>query len=224
MSHIARVVVDVTGVDKPFDYLIPDALVAQAVVGARVRVPLHRREVPGWVMSVLDAPDSDVDADRLLPITKVTSIGPSAEIVELAEWAAQRWASRRRPFFVSASPEKRIPRLVAPRRTTSPTAIEPILGGEGGLVRVGPASTAMHVVESAMAFGPVLVIVPTIARARRVAAECRRRGKTTAWYPDDWASAASGVDVVVGARSAVWASVPQLSAIVVIDEHDDTLQ
>ncbi|MFM7891242.1 MAG: hypothetical protein ACKO8V_05005, partial [Actinomycetota bacterium] len=224
VSHIARVVVDVTGVDKPFDYLIPDALVAQAVVGARVRVPLHRREVPGWVMSVLDAPDSDVDADRLLPITKVTSIGPSAEIVELAEWAAQRWASRRRPFFVSASPEKRIPRLVAPRRTTSPTAIEPILGGEGGLVRVGPASTAMHVVESAMAFGPVLVVVPTVARARRVAAECRRRGKTTALYPDDWASAASGVDVVVGARSAVWASVPQLSAIVVIDEHDDTLQ
>ena len=224
MSRIARVVVDVTGVDKPFDYLIPDALAAQAVVGARVRVPLHRREVPGWVMSVLDAPASDVDTEKLLPLAKVTSIGPSTEIVELAEWAAERWASRRRPFFVSASPERRIPRLVAPRRTSSSTAAEPLLGTGGGLVRVGPASSAMHVVEDAMSCGPVLVVVPTLARARRVAAECRRRGRTTALYPDDWASAASGVDVVVGARSAVWSSAPQLGAIVVIDEHDDTLQ
>ncbi len=43
-------------------------------------------------------------------------------------------------------------------------------------------------------------------------------------YPQEWTAAASGVDVVVGARSAVWASVPNLSCIVVIDEHDDSLQ
>lgn len=229
MSSVARVVVDVTGVDKPFDYLIPPELGDSVVVGARVRVPLHRREVPGWVLSVLDVQASDVDAARLLSIRKVTSIGPSEEIVALCEWAATRWAARRRPFFVAASPTARVPRLVGGRRTRqSIDGTEPkilgLLEQHGGLVRVGPASDYMSVVRTAMVRGALLVVAPTVARAQRIAAECRRLGRSTASYPDEWTAAASGVDVVVGARSAVWASIPELSAIVVIDEHDDTLQ
>jgi primosomal protein N' (replication factor Y) len=42
--------------------------------------------------------------------------------------------------------------------------------------------------------------------------------------PDDWQRAAEGVDVVVGARSAVWASIPELKSIIVLDEHDERLQ
>ena len=229
VSSIARVVVDVTGVDKPFDYLIPAELATAVVVGARVRVPLHRREVPGWVMSVLDADASDVDAVRLLSVSKVTSIGPSAEIVALAEWAAARWAARRRAFFVAASPATRVLRLVGSRRTSKATSdLEPqvcdLLDRGGGVVRSGPASDAMPAVLAAMSRGPTLVVAPTVARARRIAAECRRLGRSTALYPDEWMAAASGVDVVVGARSAIWATVPELAAIVVVDEHDDTLQ
>lgn len=230
VSRIARVVVDVTGVDKPFDYLIPGALDDSVAIGSRVRVPLHRREVPGWVMALLDASETDVDASKLLPLAKVTSVGPSADIVSLIEWAAVRWASRRRPFYVSASPERIVPRLIASRRTTksvtgdSDSPIAGLLGSGGGLVRVGPSSTSLSVVEVAMSRGPALIVVPTLSRARRLAAECRRLGKTTALYPDDWVAAASGVDVVIGARSAVWASVAGLACIVVIDEHDDTLQ
>lgn len=227
--RIARVVVDVTGVDKPFDYLIPAELASQAVVGARVRVPLHRREVPGWIMAVLDADRSDVDVERLLPMRAVTSIGPAPEIVNLAEWAASRWASRRRPFFVTASPTKRVHRLGSTQRRNitedgRDSALKPLLGGPGGLVLLGPATDPMVVVRAAMALGPTLVVAPTLSRARRVAAECRRLGRTTASYPNDWAVAASGVDVVVGARSAVWATVPALAVIVVFDEHDDALQ
>ena len=230
MTPLARVVVDVTGVDKPFDYLIPDALRADIVVGSRVRVPLHRREVPGWVMAVLDADQSDVDVARLLPIAKVTSIGPAPDVVALVEWAAVRWASRRRPFFVSASPEKRVPRLLAPRysaRAVPPpvdVAVAALFTTAGGVVQCGPASTHMTVLSAAVACGPTLVVVPTVVRARRLAAECRRLGLSTALYPDEWVTAASGVDVVIGARSTTWASVPQLASIVVIDEHDDTLQ
>lgn len=240
VTRIARVVVDVTGVDKPFDYVVPDALATAVVVGSRVRVPLHRREVPGWVMALLDDAASEVDVSKLLPIAKVTSIGPSAEVVGLVEWAAVRWASRRRPFFVSASPDKRVPRLVVPRRTSDRTRgaatltpaaasadvalVAALADMGGGLVQLGPSSTSIDVVEAAASLGPCVVVAPTLARARRIAAECRRRGRTTALYPDDWVAAASGVDLVVGARSAVWASVPDLASIVVVDEHDDTLQ
>ena len=229
MSRIARVVVDVTGVDKPFDYLIPDELASTVVVGARVRVPLHQREVPGWVSAVLDSQHSDVDASRLLAIKKVTSIGPTSEVVALVEWAAIRWASRRRPFLVSASPDRRVPRLVAPRYSSRSTTsvdgpVQRLLGVGGGVVQCGPASSHAEVLASASSTGPIIVVAPTVVQARRLAAESRRMGLTTAVYPDEWVSAASGVDVVVGARSAVWASVPALSCIVVIDEHDDTLQ
>ena len=230
VTRIARVIVDVTGVDKPFDYSIPESLADATVVGSRVRVPLHQREVPGWVMALLAPQEVDVDLNRLLPIRKVTSIGPSADVVELIEWASTRWASRRRPFFVSASPPKAVPRLAAPRyspRTHNSATngdIATLLARGGGVVRCSPASSGLEVVLAAAALGPVLVVVPTIVGARRLAAECRRYSRTTAVLPDDWVAAASGVDVVVGARSGVWATVPALAAIVVVDEHDDTLQ
>jgi len=229
VTRIARVVVDVTGVDKPFDYAIPDSLADTVVVGSRVRVPLHRREVPGWVMALLSPDDAGVDIAKLLPIRKVTSVGPSAEVVDLVEWASVRWASRRRPFFVSASPTKAVPRLVAPRYSPRATAAAGDVVGDllvrgGGVVRCGPATTGIDTVLAAAALGPVLVVVPTIVRARRLAAECRRHSRTTAVLPDEWVAAASGVDVVIGARSAVWASAPALAAVVVLDEHDDTLQ
>ena len=44
-----RVIPDVTGLDKEFDYLVPDGL--DAPVGTRVRVPLHGRRVAGWVVA-----------------------------------------------------------------------------------------------------------------------------------------------------------------------------
>jgi hypothetical protein len=72
--------------------------------------------------------------------------------------------------------------------------------------------------------GPTLVIVPTVIRARLFAASLKRHGFTVAVLPDEWPSAAGGVDVVIGSRTAVFARVPDLRSIVVIDEHDDSLR
>ena len=98
---VARVVPDPTGLDKQFDYLVPDALRGVVAVGSLVRVPLHGRRVGGWVVALGEA--AAVAADRLVAIAKFSSVGPPAEVVELAEWAADRWgAPRLRPFLVSA--------------------------------------------------------------------------------------------------------------------------
>ncbi|MEJ7721300.1 MAG: hypothetical protein WKF58_13040 [Ilumatobacteraceae bacterium] len=40
---VATVLPDVTGIDKQFDYLVPDALVSRVHVGDLVRVSLHGR-------------------------------------------------------------------------------------------------------------------------------------------------------------------------------------
>ena len=55
-ARIARVLPDVTGLDKEFDYVVPEELVLDVHLGSRVRVPLHGRRVGGWVVA-LDPPD-----------------------------------------------------------------------------------------------------------------------------------------------------------------------
>ena len=42
--------------------------------------------------------------------------------------------------------------------------------------------------------------------------------------PQEWAAAAAGADVVIGARAAAWAPCPELATVVVVDEHDEALQ
>jgi primosomal protein N' (replication factor Y) len=225
-GRVVRVIPDVTGLDKEFDYLVPDEL--DAPVGTRVRVPLHGRRVAGWVIAV--DPESAVDVARLRPLAAVSSRGPAPELIELARWAAVRWAAvRLRPFLVTASPPTNVAGLPGPRRTglvPSPSheAAAGLLAAGGGMLRLPPADDVVPVVLAAVARGPVLTIVPSVDQARLVATRLRRAGLTVALHPQEWAAGAAGVDVVIGARAAAWAPCPGVAAIVVIDEHDESLQ
>jgi primosomal protein N' (replication factor Y) len=237
VAVIARIVPDVTGVDKVFDYLVPETLVGKICVGDRVRVPLHNRNVAGWVVQLGDATTqfSDVDESRLLPVIKVLGKGPSQEVVDLARWAAHMWVGRLRAFFVTASPATLVAALPGSRYTQISVRKKfdvdvqvidalTISGAAVSVLRRGPACSPRSLVLTAASKGPVLVVIPTLNRARLMAASLREYGLTVAVMPGDWAVAAGGVDVVIGARSAIWSSVPLLKSIIVIDEHDDALQ
>ena len=104
----ARVLPNVTGLDKHFDYLVPERFAPLVTIGTIVRVPLHGRRVGGWVTAL---GEPQVDRDSLKEITGVTGAGPSAELIALAEWAGVRWAARRRHFLVAASPERAVRQL-----------------------------------------------------------------------------------------------------------------
>ena len=235
MAVIARIVPDVTGVDKVFDYLVPESLVGNICVGDRVRVPLHNRNVAGWVLQLGDTTTqfSDVDESRLLKVIKVLGKGPSQEVVDLARWAAHMWVGRLRAFFVTASPATLVAALPGSRYTQVSTrkkfdvdaqTIDAVDGAGVSVLRRGPACSPRSLLLTAASKGPVLVVIPTLNRARLMAASLRESGLSVAVMPGDWAVAAGGVDVVIGARSAVWSSVPMLKSIIVIDEHDDALQ
>jgi primosomal protein N' (replication factor Y) len=71
--------------------------------------------------------------------------------------------------------------------------------------------------------GPALVVTPSIAGSRLLAARLRRAGIAVAVHPRDWAVGAAGA-TVIGARAAAWAPVGDLAAVVVLDEHDEALQ
>ena len=225
---VARVVPDVTGIDRQFDYLVPDNMRARVGVGSQVRVTLHGRRIGGWVVS-LGPPDPLLAIERLVPLSKVTGVGPSAEIIQLARWAGVRWAGPLRALMVSASPPAAVVAMPAPiyggpvPEPTSLAATRALQVG-GGVLRHPPCSDVLPVLLAACRLGPALVITPSVTQARLLASRLRRAGRTIALLPHEWAAAAGGVDVVVGARTAVWAPCAGMASIVVLDEHDEGLQ
>ena len=228
--YIARVVPDVTGLDKEFDYLIPADLDHIVEVGTIVRVELHGRRIGGWVAAVSDTPADGRSVASLKPIAKVTGHGPAAGLFDLARWASVRWAARRiRPFLVTASPGRAVVRLPADRRTgMSPAPISPatrdLLASGGGVLRLAPRVDVMPAILAAVGRGPTLVVVPEHDTVVLLATRLRRAGLSVAVMPGDWADAAGGVDVVIGTRSAAWAPCPGLAGAVLLDEHDEALQ
>ena len=66
-----------------------------------VRVALHGRRVGGWVVELAEEPETD---RPLQPVAKVRGWGPPAEVVDLARWAAWRWAGPTTTFLGTASP------------------------------------------------------------------------------------------------------------------------
>ncbi len=230
MGTVARVLPNVSGLGKQFDYAIAEHLATRVSVGTIVRVELHGRRVGGWVTAILDEADSAIDAEALKPIAKVTGHGPDAALIELAEWAAVRWAAKgARPFLVAASPLRAIGELPRPKRSAvrpapaSPATAD-VLASGGGVLRLPPRADVLPAILAAVAGGPVLAVVPTVHDAWSFASRLRAAGLHVAIVPDEWAAAAGGVDVVIGPRSAAWAPCAQLAAAIVVDEHDEALQ
>ena len=223
---------EVSGIDKVFDYLVPESLVPRVGRGTRVRIDLNGRRVGGWVVAVGSAEertDVQVDIDRLVPIVSVSGDGVEPDVLPLTKWMSQRWFGSWRTTLSSASAPRMRGRHVNSRRGQNPTfpedgvttAARTLVSRGGGLLVVPPLASALNVVAELARDGSVLAVCPTQRMAVMGAAALRRRGFTTALVPDDWDAAKAGVDIVIGARSAVLAPCNGLSSVVVIDEHDE---
>ena len=236
-----RVLTDVVALDREFDYEVPeswhqDGRADRLAVGTMVRVTLHNRRVGGWVTAL----DPAGEPPDLLPLAKLVGAGPPAEVLDLAGWAAKRWAGRRATFYGTASPP-RVVESVPPSGVSPvpPSGVSPMpqAGGAGAdpagtwedafersvsAVRIPPAGDRGPLLAAALRRGDVLLVVPQVAEAARLAGWVRRRGIAAALLPDDWARAAAG-GVVVGTRAAVFGPMPRLGAVVVLDEHDEAL-
>ena len=226
--RIVRVVPNVSGVNKTFDYLVPESL-KNVKVGSIVRVELQGRRVDAWVIDEVVRPG----LIKFKDIISLLSEGPSEEVVQLSQWAAQRFCGPVRAVLSSASPSLRIKKLGtrhsgAARKSGQRGVVaeaEELFDNQRGGVLVWPAPRPLRpVLESGISRGRTLVVTPSVGFARTIAQALRREGLSVALMPDDWQRAAEGVDVVVGARSAVWASIPELKSIIVLDEHDERLQ
>lgn len=226
-ERFARVLPDVTGLDREFDYLVPPAL-GSLDIGDVVRVVLHGRRVRGWIVDFPETPS--VDAARLRPIVGRSSAGPSREILDLARWAAQRWAAARlRPFLVAGSSPVNVPERFGDT--------EPPADGLGGLgvadvevIQLAPSEDPLpHVLGAIEAVaapdGQLLVVHPSARGSEVLTERLRRAGVSAAHWPRQWSDAAAGrARVVVGTRVGAWARLARLGGAVVLDEHDEALQ
>ena len=222
-----RVLPDVVGIDRAFDYVVPtsweaDGRAERVVVGSMVRIPLAGRRVDGWVTAIEVEPESGV---RLVELVKLRGMGPSPELLDLAGWAAWRWAGRRVAFLRAASPERMVA-AAAKRRPRDPVPAGPrdvfddAFDHGVATVRVAPDDDGLGVALAACRRGDALILTADTSRARHLAVALRRAGVSVALAPDEWAAAAGGA-TVVGTRSAAWMPMPDLAAVVVIDEHDE---
>jgi primosomal protein N' (replication factor Y) len=223
---IARVVTDVAGIEKEFDYLVPEGSESRIEIGTEVRLPLGGRRVGGWVV---DLPDAAPEGVKLRPLAKVRGVGPDAAMVDLCRWAAWRWAGKHAWFLHTASAERAIRALPArstprPPARPSETAVALPPGAGVHVLELAPATDPTPVVAAAAQLGPALVVVPSPARAAILAGRLRRAGGDVALLPGDWVGARNGsASVVVGTRSAALGPCPGLSSVVVLDAHDEAL-
>ena len=185
-----------------------------------VRVVLHGRRVGGWITEVEVEPPERVE---LAPLAKLSGLGPDLSLIELSGWAAWRWAGRRVHYLRTASPPRMVAVLPRPQRTrlVSTGDHADLFEGEGRTLRLGPSDDPLPVAMAAAARGQALILVPDHDRAEELFRRLAREGAWATRYPDGWAAAAAGA-TVVGTTSAAWAPAPDLAAVLVVDEHDES--
>jgi len=199
-------------------------------IGTIVRVPLRSGRARGWVVD-LDPPAGEDVALR--EVLEVVSLGPPPAVVELARFAAWRYAGRLRPLLVAASPERVVRALPAqasarPSSSSAPEAeladaFARALRAGRAVLRLPPAAPRVGLVTAAHAAwrerGDLVVLCPERRDVAALGQALRRRGIEVAALPEDWALAAAGGRVVVGTRQAVLAPVERLGGILVLDAH-----
>jgi len=247
-TRICRVAVDVLAVERLFDYSVPEGLAGVVGVGTIVRVNLGGRRVRGWVVG--DGVVSEAPPAKLRPLLGAVSAGPSAEVVALTEWAAWRFAGPRLPLLRAASPAAVVPPTADLRSSGTGGVPEErrfaaIPVGEAAelaadavrrspaVVRWPPAADPGELVAGLAApAGSTVVIVPD-GRLAGLAAALRATGAVvvpwlTEGRPRDraraWDRCRRGGCVVLGGRSAVLAPVPDLAAVVVLDDGSEALK
>ncbi|MBQ0894678.1 primosomal protein N', partial [Micromonospora sp. U56] len=121
-SPVARVCVDVPlpHLDRPFDYLVPAELDADAVPGVRVKVRFAGQLVDGWL---LERADDSGHTGRLAYLEKVVSPEPvlAPEIARLARAVADRYAGSLADVLRLAVPPRHA-RVEKELRAQPPTA------------------------------------------------------------------------------------------------------
>ncbi len=227
-AAVVEVLIDSVGLSKVFSYSIPERFVDRLGVGCYVSVKLGNSTVRGWVVGRKELSADDLDALQfeLSPISRLLGGGPTAEVIALCKWAAWRFVGSPVSFMTHASPKRRVS-----ARAVYGLDFESCQDqffrdrGESLVVRIPPAHSRIqwlidYLAAGSRPAGTVIVSCPTQASVRYFARRLSETGHHVAVFPEEFEEAMDNADIVVGARNAVFASVGELSEIVIVDSDD----
>ena len=253
-TRVCRVAVDVLAVERLFDYTVPEALAGLVGVGTIVRVNLGGRRVRAWVVEddvVSEAPPEKLrpllaavsagPSPEIVDLTAWTArrfAGPRLPLLRAASPAAVvPPGPTTEAGAVSGSSLRSSETGGVPQERRSVSSAADLAADAAGralaTVRWPPADEPGELIAGLLSEdGSTIVVVPD-GRLGRLAAALRATGATvvpwlTEGRPRDraraWDRTRLGACVVLGGRSAVLAPVPDLGAIVVVDDGSEALK
>ena len=165
----------------------------------------------------------------------MSSAGPPADVVSLCEWSAWRWGGPVVTFLRAATPPNHVDpeAVVEPEVGVYPELLGPAHAWRGDALVLVPPNGTVDPLMLVAPEGSTIVVDPSADRGRTTAfdleqagrdvvlvhSECSAAERTTAWV-----RARAGACVIVGGRNAVWAPVPDLAAVIVLDDVDEALE
>src|SRR5207244_3716622 len=225
---------------------IPDDLAARAAPGARVVVPLQRRRVVALVTAV-DVPPPPVAASQILDAPDAEpALSPA--LLELGRWISRYYGTPLglalrailpgplwrvpRPAGLSSPPppvltadQRRVVDLILAGPPDVPALVHGVTGSGKTLVYLEVLRSVVASGHGAILLVPEIALTPqTVARVRGVFGDqvaVLHSGLSDGERADAWRALRRGERrVAVGPRSAVFAPVQRLGAIVVDEEHE----
>ena len=217
--------------DQSFDYSVPESISDLVQVGVRVQVPFNGREVEALVLERLDESET---GGVIKPISKLLSPHPVAtpKSIQLIYAVSKRWATHPFDILRSAIPariaqiDKRISQQIVrnakdnnPRSIFSFIAFEPY---------ANPADQVILQAARALRDGSVLVIAPDERDIDEIchSADIKKltylrldSSITRAERYENYLRAMNAENtLIVGARSAVFLPISDLSTVIVYKE------
>jgi primosomal protein N' (replication factor Y) len=139
-------------------------------VGTRVRVVLHGRRVGGWVVADDDGPR--LSGVELRELAAVSGWGPPEPLIQLADWAAWRWAGPAAAFLRTASPDRNVANLpeTPTRWTTAALADDEPGDGAAELRSAAVAALGQVDIPTIVRIPPSTDLLPLVTEVLRLRA------------------------------------------------------
>ncbi len=234
-------------VKRQFTYSVPDGM--EVMVGCRVSAPFGSRQLTGLVVSTPAAPPEGVGEIKSVKrvIDKQALVDDAT--LDLARWMARMYMCSLGEALFTILPGGRregesddlpleddvLEHELAPQQQDAVRAIEATDGGSFylfGVTGSGKTDVYLHAARSVTSRGKgVIYLVPEISLTHQVVRVFRRTyksrlavlhsGLTPSQRLSEWLRVMGGdVDVVIGARSAVFAPLRRLGLIVIDEEQE----
>ena len=231
---VARLWVDnsLSHLDGTYDYLVPQRLDSGVRAGVRVGVNFAGREVEGLVLERIDAA-SFVGLKMISRVLSPVVVAPP-QLISLIKIASERWLAHPYDIVRSAIP----PRVASVDKNaldTQITSAEKIRASQGiSYIHIQPSENAIakmaEFAKAKLNLGSVLLIVPEERELRRLSALLGDAAivlsaslSRTDRYRNYLVAIGGSKKLVIGTRSAIFASPGDLRTLIVFREISESL-